>query len=127
MTDDWNIDSHTLEGRLRWPLGASSYLEPHLRYYTQTAASFYRSSLALGQALPEFASSDYRLGEFDGVTLGLKYGHITGSGSEWSGRLEYYSQNGSIPSNMLIGNQVNREQYPDLKAVILQLGYRFSP
>ena len=126
MTDDWNIDSHTLEGRLRWPLGSSSYLEPHLRYYTQTAASFYRSSLPLGQALPTYASADYRLGEFDGITLGMKYGYVTTSGGEWTGRLEYYQQNGRIPATMLIGNQSSREQYPGLKAVILQLGYRFS-
>ena len=47
-TDDWEIDSHTLEARLRLPFGDSSYLEPHLRYYSQTAASFYRYSLADG-------------------------------------------------------------------------------
>jgi len=126
MTDDWNIDSHTLDGRLRWPLGASGYLEPHLRYYTQTAASFYRSSVPLGQSLPTYASSDFRLGQFDGVTAGIKYGFTSDSGSEWSARFEYYQQTGNVPDSMLIGNQLNREQFPDLKAIFLQLGYRFS-
>lgn len=115
MTDDWGIDSNTLEGRLRWPLGASSYIEPHLRYYTQTAADFYRPNLVAGQPLPIHASADYRLGDFDGTTVGLKYGFVTGSGNEWNARLEYYQQNGR-----------SRPQYPDLEAVILQLGYRFS-
>lgn len=125
MTDDWNIDSHTLEAKLRWPIGAASYLEPHLRFYTQSEAEFYRASLTAGEALPEFASADFRLGSFDATTVGLKFGHRTLSGSEWTTRLEYYQQSGQIPSGQLIGNQTSREQYPDLSAVIVQLSYRF--
>ena len=74
MTDDWEIDSHTLDARYRWPLGENSYIEPHLRYYTQTHADFYRPSLDGSLPLPAFASADYRLGEFDAFTVGLKYG-----------------------------------------------------
>ena len=77
MTDDWDIDSHTFDFRLRWPLGSERYLEPHLRFYTQTEADFYTISLIEGQTLPAFASNDYRLGNFDGVTAGLKYGWKT--------------------------------------------------
>ena len=51
-TDDWEVDSHTLESRLRLPLGGSNYLEPHVRYYQQTAASFYRYSLANARRCP---------------------------------------------------------------------------
>ncbi len=126
MTDDWNIDSHTLETRLRWPIGASSYVEPLLRYYTQSEADFYRSSLFATEPLPEFASADFRLGSFDATTVGVKFGHRNASGSEWNARLEYYQQSGDIPSEQIIGNQASREQYPDLGAVILQFGYRFS-
>ena len=124
MTDDWGIDSHTGEVRLRWPLG-DGYIEPQLRYYTQSAADFYRASLVSGAALPRYASSDFRLGDFDATTIGVKYGHGTTSGNEWSIRAEYYQQNGSVPSEQIIGNQANREQYPDLSAVIVQFGYRF--
>ncbi len=126
MTDDWGIDSHTGEVRLRWPLGADSYIEPQLRYYTQSAADFYRASLVSGAALPRYASADFRLGDFDATTVGIKYGHSTVSGNEWSIRAEYYQQNGSVPREQIIGNQANREQYPDLSAVIVQFGYRFS-
>ena len=125
MTDDWGIDSHTLETRLRWPVGAASYLEPHVRYYTQTAADFYRMSLDSGQTLPRFASADYRLGEFDAVTVGLKLGHETRSGNEWNVRFEYYRQAGDVPAGQLIGNQLARPQLPDLDAVIVQASYRF--
>jgi hypothetical protein len=124
MTDDWGIDSNTAEVRLRWPIG-SGYIEPQLRYYTQTAADFYRSSLIGGEAAPRYASADFRLGEFDATTIGLKYGHDTAGGNQWSIRAEYYQQTGSVPREQIIGNQAGREQYPDLSAVIVQFGYRF--
>lgn len=126
MTDDWGIDSNTLETKLRWPLGADNFVEPQLRYYTQSEADFYRSSLVAGQPLPEFASADFRLGNFDAVTVGVKIGHRTASGNEWSTRLEYYQQSGDVPREQIIGNQAGREQYPDLSAVIVQFGYRFG-
>lgn len=126
MTDDWGIDSHTIEGKLRWPLGESAYLEPQLRYYTQSAADFYRVSLVSGQALPEHASADMRLGDFDGITAGLKFGWTTPSDNEWTARLAYYRQTGNLDSGQLIGNQGDLEQFPDLDAVIVQFGYRFK-
>jgi hypothetical protein len=126
MTDDWGIDSSTAEVKLRWPIGAASYIEPQLRYYTQTEADFYRASLAAGEPLPEHASADFRLGNFDATTVGVKFGHSTAGGNEWSARLEYYQQTGDVPAEQIIGNQANREQYPDLSAVIVQFGYRFG-
>jgi len=126
MTDDWDIDSHTLDLRLRWPVGERSYLEPHLRFYTQSEADFYTISLVDGVQLPSFASADYRLGNFDAITAGLKYGWKTRGGSEMSVRAELYQQRGSIPGNLLIGNQVGRETYPDLDAIIVQFSYRFG-
>lgn len=126
MTDDWEIDSHTVDLKLRWPFGANSYLEPHLRFYTQNEAEFYAISLVDGAALPAYASSDYRLGNFDAITAGVKYGWKTKGGNEMSVRAEIYQQRGSIPSALLIGNQIGRETYPDLDAVIVQFSYLFS-
>jgi hypothetical protein len=125
MTDDWEIDSHTLEAHYRWPFGDRRYLEPHVRWYTQTTADFYRISLVDGAPPLEFASADYRLGEFDAITVGMKYGWKTRSDNEMSVRLEYYMQDGSAPSDQIIGNQVGRELYPDLDAIIAQFSYRF--
>ncbi|MEO8020134.1 MAG: DUF3570 domain-containing protein, partial [Pseudomonadota bacterium] len=71
-TDDWQVDSHTIESRLRLPFGETSYIEPHIRYYQQTAASFYRYSLMSGAALPDFATADARLADMSAVTVGLK-------------------------------------------------------
>ena len=125
MTDDWEIDSHTIDLRYRWPLANNSYLEPHLRYYTQTEAEFYRLSLIDGAALPVYASSDYRLGDFDAITLGVKYGWKTRNDNDMSVRAELYQQTGTIPSGQIIGNQAGRDNYPDLNAVIVQFSYRF--
>ncbi len=125
-TDDWEVDSHTLESRLRLPFGASSYFEPHVRYYQQSAASFYRYSLANVTPLPEFASADARLSDMSALTLGLKYGHVTAGGNEWSARLEFYRQTAKAPNEVLIGNQVGNAQLPDFNAVILQFGYHFK-
>jgi len=126
MTDDWKIDSHTVDLRYRWPLGESAYLEPHLRFYKQTAAEFYVPSLVDGAPLPEYASADYRLADFDATTIGLKYGWQTRSGNDASVRLEVYQQNGNVATDSLIGSQLERDSYPDLTAIILQFGYRFG-
>ena len=107
-------------------MGESGYLEPHLRYYTQTAASFYRYSLADGTPLPEFASADARLAAMDAYTVGLKYAHQTSGGNEWNARLELYHQVSTPPSATLIGNQAANLKMPDFDAVILQFGYHFS-
>lgn len=126
MTDDWDIDSHTVDLRLRLPMGDRRYLEPHLRFYTQTDAEFYQIGVVEGVPLPAFASSDYRLGNFDAITAGLKYGWETRNGNEMSIRLEVYQQRGSIPADKQFGNQVGLVQYPDLDAVIAQFSYRFG-
>ena len=125
MREQTNL-THTVDLKLRWPTGERSYVEPHFRFYTQTEAEFYRISLVDGVELPTHASSDYRLGNFDAVPAGLKYGWKTAGGSEMSVRAELYRQTGSIPANLLIGNQVGRETYPDLDALILQFSYIFS-
>lgn len=126
MTDDWDIDSHTVDLRYRWPIGESRYLEPHLRFYTQTDAKFYQVGVVAGAPPPAFASNDYRLGNFDAITAGLKYGWTTKNGNEMSARLEFYQQRGSIPADKQFGNQVGLVQYPDLDAIIFQFSYRFG-
>lgn len=126
MTDDWDIDSHTIDAKLKFPLANDRYLEPHLRYYTQTEANFYRASLTAGEPLPLYASADYRLGNFDAITAGIKYGWRTDSGHDLSVRLEYYRQDGEVPGDQLIGNQLQRDMYPGLEAIIFNFSYRFA-
>ncbi len=128
MTDDWGIASQTLDGTYRWNFAENRYLEPHLRYYRQGEADFYRAALFDGEETTrDFASADQRLGQFDAVTLGVKYGQTLRSGNSWSVRLEGYTQLGKtagVPEQAAAGlSKFDLE--PELTAVMLIAGYRF--
>ncbi len=126
MTDAWGIDSHTLDAKLNWPVGDASYIEPHIRFYTQSEADFYRVSLRDGDPLPQFAAADYRLGRFDAITAGIKYGWQTSAGNDFAVRLEYYRQEGEIPSGQLLAGQDSDSLYPGLDAIIFNISYGFA-
>lgn len=126
MTDDWGINSHTLDLRYRYELGNRSYVEPHLRFYTQTAADFYRYFLVQGQALPEFGSADPRLGQFDATTFGIKYGKQLSNDREFSVRVEQYAQTGNGSPSEAIGQLKSQNLFPDLNALVVQFGYSFK-
>ncbi|MDH3590652.1 MAG: DUF3570 domain-containing protein [Planctomycetota bacterium] len=123
-TDDWNVDSHTLDLRYRFGLGAG-YLQPHVRYYMQSEAEFYSRVLFDGAPLPRFATADYRLGDLDSFTVGAKYGRPLSKGREWSLRLEYYRQSGSVPGDVRVGSLAGADLFPDVEASIVQAGFRF--
>ncbi len=122
MTDDWGIDSHTVDSHYRFELTPRQYLEPHLRWYTQSEADFFRTNLLSNEALPRRASADYRLAEFTGLTVGLKYGYRFSDTNEMSVRLEWYTQSGD---SKLEGVPLTTNVFPDLDAGIVQLNYRF--
>lgn len=127
MTDDWGVDSHTMELRYRWNFGDSGrFFQPHVRFYQQTAADFYRTVLFDGQPLPIYASADHRLGEFDGLTVGVKYGQAAKLGGEWSARIEYYTQTGDAAPGSSVGALAGYDLYPDLNALIAQFTYKFG-
>lgn len=115
MWDDWDVVSHTLDSHYRFNISPSFYLEPHVRYYDQQAAEFYRYNISNIEAnnLPENLSADYRLGNLTAITVGLKLGFLTANESPNSVRLEYYQQSGD-------------EAPADLDALILQYNYRFK-
>ncbi|MBA6302972.1 DUF3570 domain-containing protein [Colwellia sp. MB02u-14] len=125
MWDDWEIDSHTVDTRFYIPLGNGSYLEPHLRFYQQAAAEFYQPFLMQGDALPEFASADYRIGEMTAYTVGLKYGMKLADGNDLSFRLEYYRQDPKSAGQKSPGVLANMEIYERIDAIIAQVSYSF--
>lgn len=129
-TDDWGVDSHTLDFHYRYELGGKRYLEPHVRYYTQTAADFFThgitaTELATLEATNGFASADYRLGELVTTTLGLKYAMPMGKTSEFSVRGEVISQTQNdvgVPAGY---EATGLDLSPDLSAFVIQVGYSF--
>jgi hypothetical protein len=135
--DDWGVSAHTLDGRYRWELGSHGgsgdggpYIEPHLRWYRQSAADFYRTWLTEGGEYvsgaagrsPAYASADTRLAAFTGQTLGVKLGLPTGQGREWTLRVETYRQKIDQPANAP-GALRSLDLTPDLKAFTLMVGY----
>ena len=124
-TDDWNITSHTLESRLRFNIGKNGYLQPHLRIYQQSAADFYQPFILDNQSLPTFASADYRLGEMDAYTVGLKYGQRLDNGHAWAVRVEYYQQNPKNAGFTAPGELADLDLYPSVKAMMMQFNYQF--
>ena len=126
FTDDWGIDSHTVDLTYRWNFGNGKFLKPHLRYYNQSAADFYRRYLVDGEALPTHASADYRLGDMHAVTYGLMHGRIVGDGHELTLRVEYYAQMGESHPADAIGNLRDYDLFPTVDAFILQVGYSFN-
>lgn len=122
-TDDWGIDSHTLEAKYRLRIGGSAYIEPQLRWYRQSAADFYR--LFLTAAPTGFMSADPRLAAFTAKTVGLKLGLPLANGQEVSVRLEGYQQDPKVRSSALAGLS-GLDLNPRLRAVVLQLDWRFG-
>jgi hypothetical protein len=129
MWDDWKIKSHTIDSRFRIPLGDSfgqeSSLQPHFRFYQQSAADFYQPFLVDNEAMPAFASADYRIGEMTAYTIGLKYGMLVNNGHELSFRIEYYSQKPTDAGFEEIGVLKSVDLYPSVDAVIAQVTYSF--
>jgi hypothetical protein len=132
MADDWQVHSETvlLNAHL-WFTNHERYLEPSLRWYHQSAASFYTPYLTEPLAGPatEYASSDFRLSRFHALTYGIKYaqqffGRPNRPASELSVRLEYYRQ--TIENKFASpANLQGLNLYPDLNALFLQVGWRF--
>ena len=125
MWDDWEIDSHTIDSKLRIPLSSNSYIEPHLRFYQQSAADFYQPFLAQSNSIPEFASADYRIGEMSAYTVGLKYGMKLSDGNDLSFRLEYYRQDPKNAGHQAPGVLADVDLYESVDAIIVQVSYSF--
>lgn len=124
-TDDWGVTSHTADLRYRWEMAGGNYWQPHVRYYTQGAADFYRHSLVAGET-PQYASADYRLGEMSTTTFGLKYGIPLANNHEFALRAEAMQQRGDEHPANAVGSQRNQNLFPGTDALIFQVSYSFA-
>ena len=125
--DTWDIRSHTLDFRYRHPFDDVTYLEPLLRLYTQSAASFYTAGLVQGRALPDFASSDYRLGSLNTVTVGATYGfRWNDAPGDWTVRAQMIRQAGNSSPPNQIGIQRRWDLVPPLNIYAVVVGYSFG-
>ena len=124
--DSWGISSTTLEVSDRSAISSDLYIEPSVRWYRQTAASFYRYYLLGNQPVPQYVSSDTRLGSFDGLTFAAKIGLAVGRSGEISLRSQYYMQSGNQHPSNAVGQLAQQNLFPSLSAVSVMLGYSFD-
>ena len=105
MADDWGVNSQTLDMHYRWNISDNNYLEPHVRYYTQSAADFYEEKISNAGV-----TADYRLGNMDATTIGVKWGARLFGTHQLTSRIELYQQSGD-------------SKVSDVDAIIFQVGY----
>lgn len=126
MVDDWGIQSHTLDLKYLWQF-EKSYVEPHIRYYSQSAADFYQRFLTSSEyddlASIADASADYRLGDMTTVTIGAKYARKIFAQNEFYVRAEYYVQTPTGTEGF--GALLDQDLYLDTKATMFTIGYSF--
>jgi hypothetical protein len=121
--DDWGVNSDTVDTHLRIDVARDMYLEPHVRWYRQSAADFYHLYVNQADPLPTDMSADPRLAAFTGTTIGVKFGVKVAHSGELSLRLEEYQQkptDRSSPLTELQGLDLN----PGIKGTIVQIGWR---
>ena len=101
-----------------------AWLQPHLRLYAQRRADFYTTSFSQDQSLPQFASSDQRLGNLRSATLGATYGfRLPDFRGEFTVRAEYMVQWGDGHPTDAIGVQRQMNLYPPESVGSLLVGY----
>jgi hypothetical protein len=124
--DSWGITSKTAELSERINLGGSLYAEPSVRWYQQSAANFYHYYLVAGQPLPDYASSDIRLGKFTSLTYGAKVGFNLTNRTELYLRGGYYQQTGDAHPAGAIGQLASQNLFSGTKAAFAFIGYTWD-
>ncbi len=116
--DDWDIHAHTF--RLEWiqPVATTWTVTPRFRYYSQSAADFYKPFLLSKQAhnrldfdpdsgeisitpfdrdkLPDNFSSDHRLSAYGALSGGIVVNKRIAKGLALEAGFEYYTHQGSL-------------------------------
>ena len=118
-SDDWGVDSHTVDTKYRLTLADTNYIEGSLRYYNQTSADFYRNDFKVDNVagldptilFPKNISADYRLDDMYSVTPGIRYGRELGKDGHIRARMEYMYQS------------FKHSEFDTNKAIILQIAY----
>ncbi|MBI1796385.1 MAG: DUF3570 domain-containing protein [Candidatus Eisenbacteria bacterium] len=122
--DDWGLRSHTADARYRIELPAETFLQPHVRFYTQSAADLFTFGLRDDQPLPPYASSDQRLGPLRSVTLGATVGfRVPSQPGRFTLRAEWIHQWGRVGTAGGIQSGPPVDLFPPLEIGTLVAGY----
>ncbi|HVP59960.1 MAG TPA: DUF3570 domain-containing protein [Myxococcaceae bacterium] len=122
--DDWGVASATYDVKYRIELDNHQFVQPHVRFYHQSAARFFTFGLPNGPPLPDFATSDYRLGALRTLTVGATYGfRLPSTPGEWTVSAEYIRQFGDGYPGTAVGSQQQVDLFPALDIGSVVVGY----
>jgi len=99
-TDDWDINSHTLDADIYYEANKNITLGAGVRYYTQNEASFYNKDKNFFTN-EEFASSDERLSTFDALTYKASVDFKQNDSISYNLGGEFYSQSTGLDATMI--------------------------
>ena len=100
-TDDWNIDSHTIDTDFYYEPTSSWLFKFGLRYYMQSEADFY-SANKNNFTNETYASSDIRLSDFDAITYKTDLEYKVSDDFSVNFGVNYYDQSTGIDALYLI-------------------------
>ena len=121
--DNWRIHSQMADLFYLWNLPKGRSLEPHIRWYKQSAAYFYRYSIIRASEQPTYASADFRLAPFSALTFGLQYGFTVRNRHKLKITAEYYSQFGDRSPPGTLQAPLDRSLLPEVSAFMIRIGY----
>jgi long-subunit fatty acid transport protein len=99
-TDDWDVNSHTIENDIYYAMNDDLTLGVGLRYYTQTEASFYNEKKNFFKNEKE-ASSDERLSSFNALTYKASVDYKFNDNISYNLGAEFYSQSTGLDATMI--------------------------
>ncbi len=101
-TDDWDINSHTVDGDLYYALNKKITLGAGVRYYTQSEAKFYNKKRDFFTN-EKYASSDERLSAFDALTYKANIDFKQSDKISYNLGGEFYSQSTGLDATIFTG------------------------
>lgn len=101
-SDDWNINSHTIDSDIYYTLNSDITLGIGLRYYTQTKAKFYNKNIDFFTK-EIYASSDERLSSFDAMTYKANIDFKYNNNISYNLGGEFYSQSTGLDATIITG------------------------
>lgn len=99
-TDDWQINSHTIEENAYYEASKKLTLGAGVRYYNQTAASFYNASKEHFTD-ETYASSDERLSQFNALTYKGSVDYQISDNLSYNLGAEFYKQSTGLTATMI--------------------------
>lgn len=99
-TDDWDINSHTIDNDIYYAMNKQFTFGVGLRYYTQTEAEFYNGSKDFFTN-QEFASSDERLSDFDAFTYKASVDFKQNDKISYNLGGQFYAQSTGLDATMI--------------------------